>query len=93
MLFGTEAWAPSVDREGNNIEIAIVPFGVTIGGVTATINVVVDHAPHREEGQGNVLSILHWGPTLAPLLRATDYHDRTVTLSHMSDGSYRLDIS
>lgn len=94
VLFGSAPWAPSVDRESNNIEIATVPLHIVIDGAShGVISVVVDHAPHREEGQGNVLSILHWGPTLAPLLRATDYHDHTVTLSHLSDGSYRLEIA
>jgi len=52
----------------------------------------VDHAPHRESGQSNHASVLHWGP-LAPVLRETNYSGYTLTLERLADDSYRLDIS
>jgi HKD family nuclease len=93
VLFGTANWAWTTDRNGNDIELATVPFDVLIAGSShGTVNLKLDHAEHRESTRGSVLTILHWGE-LAPVLRGTDYTGRTVTLSHMSDGSYRLEIA
>lgn len=55
VLFGPPAWADAQDSQGNDIEEAVVPVLVTIGGVDlGTIDLRVSHAPHREAGQGNV---------------------------------------
>ena len=93
-LFGSVPWSPQVDREGNPIEVASVPFVVTINGASVgTFNLLVDHAPHREEQQDNVTTILHWGREMGAILRGTSYYQKTVTISRLSDGTYRLDIS
>jgi HKD family nuclease len=92
VLFSTAAWTPSIDAHGNPIELASVPMDVVVRNVPlGTMSFVVDHGPHREAGQGNVPTILHWG-TLLPTLRAADHHGDRVTISRFSDGSYRLEI-
>lgn len=94
VMFGPAPWSPQIDGEGNPIEVASVPFVVTTNGApTGTFNLVVDHAPHREEEQNNVTTILHWGRDMGAILRGTSYYQKTVTISRLSDGTYRLDIS
>jgi hypothetical protein len=71
-----------------------IPMNVTVGGAShGVVNLRIDHAPHRIAGQGNVPTILHWGTTLLAILHGADYTGHTVTLSHMSDGSYVLDLT
>jgi hypothetical protein len=92
-LFGPAAWQNETDRKGNPIEVAEIPFAVTIAGESlGVLTLRVDHAPHRESGQSNHASVLHWGP-LAPILRETNYSDYTLTLERLVDDSYRLEIS
>jgi hypothetical protein len=94
LLYGSATWAATTDSHGNPTETATIPMEVSILGVShGAVNVRVDHAPHREAGQHNVPTILHWGTTLGAILRATDYTGRKVSLSWMSDGSYRLEIT
>lgn len=51
----------------------------------------VSHASWREEGQGNVTTVLHVGP-IAAELRATNYAGRVLTLEALASGDYRLVI-
>lgn len=70
-----------------------MPFHVTIQGTShGQVNLKLSHGKHRESTRGSVITILHWG-VLAPMLRATDFTGNTVTLSHMPDGSYRLEVT
>jgi hypothetical protein len=93
-LFGPANWVASEDSRRNPIETARVPFAVVIGGTShGVVDLRVDHAPHREADQDNVLTILHWGGTLGPILRSTPVHGRVVTLSRLSNGKYELTIS
>jgi PLD-like domain len=92
-LFGSAAWSERKDQNGNTIEIATVPFLVTIAGKEhGVVKLSVDHAPFRESGQSNHATVLHWD-SLAPTLRRTNYKGRVLTLRRMSDGTYRLDIA
>ncbi len=92
-LFGPAKWTKGKDRHGNDVETAMVPFAVTIAGKShGTVELQVDHASHRESEQHNHATVLHWD-SLGPVLRATDYTGRILTLQRMSDGSYRLDIA
>jgi hypothetical protein len=92
-LFGPAKWEGVKDRNGNDVEIAWVPFVVTIGGKShGVIELQVDHAVHRESGQHNHATVLHWG-RLGPVLRRTDYTGHVLTLQRLSEGTYRLDIS
>lgn len=92
-LFSPATWRHDVDRQGNRIERATIPFDVTIAGISlGTISLDVTHAPHRESGQANHTTVLHWGPLMS-VVRSTDYTRNTLTLERHSDGSYKLDLS
>lgn len=93
VFFAGAAWVADSDSNGNAIERTTVPMDVTIFGISmGTMHFDVTHAKHRESGQANHTTVLHWGQ-LMPTLQATDYTGDTVTLSRLSDGTYRLDIS
>lgn len=92
VLFASANWAADTDANGNAIEVATVPMKVTLRGVSqGIVSLIVDHGPHREAGQGNVPTILHWG-ALLPELRRVDYTGSRVTISSLSDGSFELEI-
>jgi hypothetical protein len=92
-LFGSAAWSKGSDVGGKPIEVADIPFAVTIAGVAlGQLTLQVTHAAHRESGQHNHTTVLRWGPLLRTM-RATDYTKHTVTLAHLSDGSFALDVS
>lgn len=92
-LLRSAAWVSGQDSHGNPIEEATLPMDVTVGGVSlGTEDLRVSHAEHREAAQRNVLTVLHWGSTLGPLLRGTDYTGHTVTIQHLDDDSFRLRI-
>jgi hypothetical protein len=87
-------WAPQHDRRGNPIEVAVVSFDVRVGRARRRrFALKVDHAPHRESGQGNVPTLIHWGPELGAMLRAHDYTGHLLTLERLEGGSYRLTIA
>jgi hypothetical protein len=92
-MFGAENWTDGLDRMGNPIQTATVSFAVTIDGQShGSVDLVVDHAAHREEEQSNHATVLHWG-TLLPILRESDYTGYMLTIQRMADGSFRLDLS
>lgn len=92
-LFATASWHSALDTKGNEIERTAIPFEVTIAGVNlGSVELDVTHAPHREAGQANHTTVLHWG-SLMSAMRAADYTGFTLTLERMSDGTYRLDVS
>jgi hypothetical protein len=93
-LFGPAAWVDAHDSHGNEIEEAVVPFEVAVGGVDLGIlDLRISYAPHREAGQGNVPTVLHWGARLNALLRATDYSGHIVRIERLDDSSFRLQIA
>ena len=92
-LFASAAWTPGTDSHGNAIESAVVPILVTVNGTSlGVLTFNISHAKHRESGQSNHTTVLHWGPLMSAL-RTTDYTGYTVTLSRLNDGTYTLDIS
>lgn len=93
-LFGLIDWRPDTDSKGNPTEKAEVEFDTTIDGVFhGRQSLIVDHAPHREAGQANVPTILHWGETIGALLRQTNYAGYFVVIERAADGTYRLEIA
>lgn len=90
-MFAGATWAADVDSRGNPIEEAIVQFNVTIDGrAFGLVPLKVDHAPHREAGQNNVPTVLHWG-MLREILTATDYSSYFLALRSHPAG-YDLEI-
>jgi hypothetical protein len=91
-MFSGARWVNGTTRTGKPLEIAIVPMDVTIAGAhLGAVDIRIDHAPHREAGQGNVPTILHWGSVIGALMRATDYTGRTVEVSR-SPAGFKLEI-
>jgi hypothetical protein len=86
-------WRQDADGRGNPIDLAAVSFGVRIDGIDrGTFTLMVDHGPHREAGQGNVPTIIHWGKELAAELRAHDRSGQTLTLERFDDDTFRVTI-
>lgn len=93
-LFANQNWIVGIDSRGNPLETATVAMDVVVAdSALGTIDIRVDHAPHREEGQNNVPTILHWGSSLGPILRAADYTGAVATIERLDSGSFRLTIS
>lgn len=93
-LFGDEDWVSGVDSRGNPLETATAAMDVVVAGSSlGIVDIRVDHAPHREEGQNNVPTILHWGSSLGPILRATDFTGESVTIERFESGAFRLTVS
>lgn len=87
------SWA-QVIRDKKTIELATVDFRVRVAGVNQGIfSLLVDHAPHRIANQGNVPTVLAWGPALGSKLRGVDYTGWWVVLTRRSDGSFHLEIT
>lgn len=93
-LFGSHvAWVAGTDSQNNPIEKATVAFDVEIDGSRrGKVTLEIDHAPHREEDQDNVTTILHWDD-LADEMRATDHSGKAVTIERLDTGEFRLTIS
>ncbi|HEX4806850.1 MAG TPA: phospholipase D family protein [Conexibacter sp.] len=93
-LFARCDWQPRLDRRGNPIEVATVAMDVVVRGVAlGALDITVDHAAHRESGQDNHTTVLHWGPVLGPMLRAADLTGATLAIVRLVDGTFRLTIS
>jgi hypothetical protein len=91
-LFQPAGWSSTTDAQGQVVEEVHVPMEVVIKGVPhGTMEFRITHAKHRESGQSNHTTVLHWGP-LIPVLKATDYTGSTVYLTRFSNGDYRLEI-
>ncbi len=87
-------WRRTVDSGKHSIYLADVPFQVRIDGVDhGTLVLSVDHGAHREAGQNNVTTLIHWGPKLGAMLRTHDHTGKTLTLERLDGGSYRMTIS
>lgn len=91
-MFGLLAWTPVV-RNGKQVEVAQGQFQVIEMGIDRGVHTLeISHAPHREEGQKNIPTVLHWG-TVEPLLAATDHTGRNVIIERLGDATFRLEIT
>jgi len=92
VLFGPATWESRHDRGGNPIDTATISFHVAIESDDLGVHqLVVDHAPHRESGQSNHATVLHWG-SLRERLEQQDLTGRDLELARLSDGTYRLRV-
>ncbi len=92
LLFGSAKWI-SISRRGKEYEEAHVTFNVEFPERDSDQQVLlVDHAPHREAGQNNVVTLIHWGLTLGQWLQGNDQTDKWVVIERDDEGEYRLRI-
>lgn len=90
-LFGGLPWTPT-DGKASEQEV-LVRFDVWIDGRNeGEQDLRLSHDPRRIAGQGNVPTVLHWGP-LSPILRATNYIGFYVTLERLRGGRFNLIVS
>ncbi len=90
-FFGALAWIGVATAQGFR-ETATAVMDVIIDGRSLGIHdFEISHAAWREEGQGNVPTVLHLEP-IAAELRATNYTGRVVTIELLRSRQYRLVI-
>jgi hypothetical protein len=93
-LFATCDWRARPDKAGNATETTLVAMDVAVrGAALGPLDLEIDHAPHRVAGQGNVPTVLHWGPVLGPMLRAADLTGSTIAIERLASGRFRLSIA
>jgi len=91
-FFGDADWRVDRDHAGNPKEVAFVEFDVVFHDEPLGQQVLrVAHAPHRESGQHNHATALHWDD-LNARLRQSDYTGSWVVLERLQGGSFRLRI-
>ena len=91
-MFGDAEWETLQTPNGLR-DTAHIPFEVVIDGANlGEIKLKVDHSQHREAGQRNIVTLIHWG-RLGSALRQTDYTGAWVVLEAWADGRHRLEIS
>lgn len=84
-------WAPTPGKETE--QEVIVAFHCWVDGTDyGDQEIRISHDPRRVAGQGNVPTVLHWGP-LSPILKATNYIGYFVTLEQTKDRTFNLFIS
>lgn len=92
-FFQPAVWTAEVRSGGNTYEVANIDFDVRIHGQAIGVQTLaIDHAQHREAGQGNVVTVLAWGPQLSRRLRARSYIGNWVTIERRPDGTFGLSI-
>lgn len=85
-------WTPTPGKDTEQ-EVA-VRFNTWIDGEDRGVSELrVSHDPSRIAGQGNVPTVLHWGPELGPVLRATSYVGHFLTLERTEQDEFNLIIS
>ncbi|WFF32857.1 hypothetical protein FAM19024_002405 [Propionibacterium freudenreichii] len=90
-MFGGLPWTPTAGKTTE--QEVVVKFHVWVDGTDfGEREIRLSHDPHRISGQGNVPTVLHWGP-LSPLLRSTNYIGYYVTLERVVGGGYNLVVS
>lgn len=90
-FFGDMPWAPT-DGKDTEQEV-VVGFRTWIDGTDLGIQEIrLSHDPRRIAGQGNVPTVLHWGP-LSPVLRVNNYVGMFVSIERTNEGDHNLVIS
>jgi hypothetical protein len=90
-LFSTLTWAPTTTGRGVREDAVVQMEAVIDGRSLGELEFELSHATWRISGQGNVPTVLHWGP-LFRTMRAEDLSGRVVTIEETSLGRYKLTI-
>lgn len=87
-FFAGLPWTARIDRvTEQEVEVAFEVFAA--GASQGVEHIRVSHDPLRISNQGNVPTVLHWGP-LAPLLKAYNFVGWHVTLERTQGNGFRL---
>lgn len=90
-FFGGLPWTPA-DGKDSEQEV-IVRFQTWIDGQDHGMqDLRISHDPRRIAGQGNVPTVLHWGP-IGKILRETNYVGYFINLERTESGNFFLIIS
>ncbi|TFB59646.1 phospholipase D family protein [Cryobacterium sp. Sr3] len=91
-FFAGLPWSP---RSGNaNESEVIVAFDTYVDGISyGELDIRISHDPHRAAGQGNVPTVLHWGPVMSKVLRAGNFVGSYVSLEKVHPEGFRLVIA
>ena len=91
-FFGGLPWSP---RPGNeNLLEVIVAFETYVDGLPyGELEIRISHDPRRAADQGNVPTVLHWGPVLGKVLRSGNFVGSYVTLERVYPEGFRLVIA
>lgn len=92
-FFGNAAWvAGSFGKEP--VELAKVPFEVSVGGINlGTQTVEVSHGENRKDKHNTPNTWIHWNSQLSAMLQLNNFTDHTVTLTREDTGVIRMDIA
>jgi len=90
-FFGGLPWTPTEGKASE--QEVVVGFHSWIDGQDLGVQELrLSHDLNRVSGQGNVPTVLHWGP-LGVLLRSTNYIGFYVSIERTTSGEYNLVIS
>ncbi len=90
-FFGGLPWTPTDGKESE--QEVIVRFQTWIDGQDHGMqDLRISHDPRRIAGQGNVPTVLHWGP-IGKILRETNYVGHFINLERTENGDFFLIIS
>jgi hypothetical protein len=90
-FFGLENWTP--DARTPDVEYIEIPMEVKIRDTDlGLVPIRVDYNPKRISNQGNIPTVLKWGRTLTPILRATSHIGDYAVVEQLSNGTYVLRV-
>jgi len=90
-FFAGLPWSPTPNKTTEQ-EVQVTFHTWIDGQDLGPVEIRISHDPNRISGQGNVPTVLHWGP-LGRILRGINYIDFFVNLEITNVGEYRLIIS
>lgn len=88
-LFGELTWTSRDDTSGTEFVIISMEFMVD-GESQGVEQFMIDHNQRRVAGQGNVPTVLAWGPRASRLLRSGNYVGHYAVVEKLVDGRFRL---
>lgn len=91
-LFGDLSWSSGQTRTGQPREEAWAQAEVRFPGhVGETMTLKISHAPNREQGKHNYVSLLHLG-AMAPRFASTDFTGYIIEIARLETGTFVVEI-
>ncbi|MBE3079570.1 phospholipase D-like domain-containing protein [Clavibacter michiganensis] len=91
-LFGGMPWAP-MSKKKSASEVLVMMSCVVDGQDLGVLDIRISHDMGRVSGQGNVPTVLHWGPKLGEILKAKSYIGYYVILERSRRDEFTLTLS